>query len=488
MLYHPASGRILDCWLFESQGTYYLYYLHDFFKPEGGVGLATSTNLLDWTEVGIVIRKRDDATWLGSGAVWKASDFEQSGRYIMNFSEWMGDKVNGQQVIRFAESTDLRHWSRLEESHDFYPDTRWYNINQGNQSRWDCIYAVPKAHETNDHRQGYYGYWSATPTEDESWIGFGESEDGIHWRCLPPARIEWGAVEPFRRPHELGATYDLGAVEVINGTWYAMINSWGNARPLNGSFLFTAPAPEGPFVPAASNFELIVSRNQHSRTFPRFFRNLNLPGNPEIWMVHLTKGRDKEKSQSFAPVKTVSMDDAHQPDRFSLRYWQGNEGLKRSRIDCVPTPSENQEGLSFLSTILDLQKGLIVEGLFECTLSRAGIYLEHNADQGSVLMLNPNGLLEIGTAAADLSHLEVENTIDGKRFPEQAHPFRLLLRNTQAELYLHDELAAIYSLSQHCTGRIAFIQAREVHVWCMDRSDARSHHHAALFDDETIQM
>ena len=145
--------RMQDVWLVYHEDTYYLYWLvgtqyrQRFGVRDGppprlyGIALCTPRDGIRWNEAGIVIKLAPDAQWMGSGAVWKRSDFDDSGVFVMNFSEWRGPTGDlGQQTIFFAESTDLMRWTRLSDDLEFVPDERWYFRNKGNGSRWDCIF------------------------------------------------------------------------------------------------------------------------------------------------------------------------------------------------------------------------------------------------------------------------------------------------------------------------------------------------------------
>ena len=46
----------------------------------------------------------------GSSAVWRAADFNTTGRYIINYSQFAQSVCNCQNIT-FAESTDLIHWT-----------------------------------------------------------------------------------------------------------------------------------------------------------------------------------------------------------------------------------------------------------------------------------------------------------------------------------------------------------------------------------------
>ena len=150
MIYKPKKVfSMWDVWAFWHEGTYYLYHLGMGPTPRQGwhgqgVAMATSPDGVHWNELGLVIPKDDGATGLGSGAVWKAADFDQTGRFLMNYSTWSEWYIES-QAIRFAESTDLIHWTKLGEGHEFSSDPRWYKTYPEHEdARWDCIYAIPR--------------------------------------------------------------------------------------------------------------------------------------------------------------------------------------------------------------------------------------------------------------------------------------------------------------------------------------------------------
>jgi len=104
----------------------YSYYC--FAIPKDGV---------HWTERGVMVKPRAGVTWMGTGHIWKSADFDKTKKWVMNYSEWFGDK----QDIMFVSSTDLLNWIKVDEKHRFAQDTRWYKV----KGRWDCIDTVQRA-------------------------------------------------------------------------------------------------------------------------------------------------------------------------------------------------------------------------------------------------------------------------------------------------------------------------------------------------------
>ena len=110
-----------DTWMFYHEGTYYLFYLITEYSPGEGFGLATSPDGVTWTDHGWAIKASDKmVTYLGTGAVWKSPDFDSSGRFICNYSEWRVEEDGRQtQNIFFAWSEDLMNWTKFGDDHIF---------------------------------------------------------------------------------------------------------------------------------------------------------------------------------------------------------------------------------------------------------------------------------------------------------------------------------------------------------------------------------
>ena len=103
-----------------------------------GFGVGTSTDGVHFTDLGYVWHgpswwntSKTGPTdghkyWEGSSAIWRAADFNRTGRYLINYSQ-MNTECSCQNIT-FAESYDLVHWSNgleLDEA-DTYP---WFNID-----------------------------------------------------------------------------------------------------------------------------------------------------------------------------------------------------------------------------------------------------------------------------------------------------------------------------------------------------------------------
>ena len=417
-----------DTWLFHHQGRYFLYYLCGPGGRWDSFALATSADGVHWEEHGEILHKADDAVWMGTGSTWKSPRFEQDGKFYLNFSEWRGDHRTGQQTIFFAESTDLIHWKRLDKRYEFRPDPRWYNAGRGNDSRWDCIWTIARP------GGGLLGYWTGNPTGRPG-VGFGETDDGITWRALPPPRFEAGA------PHG-----ECGAVERIGEKYYMLLGSGGKMLAL------VADKPEGPFRPTAKNVCVLAGHTYFARFFP----------SPDgLLLNHHAIARNGQVSFGMLKRAVVDTDGA-----LRLKWWQGNDRLQQKPLTLAAPHSAPAVSPRILSSNFDAATGIVLEGQIQLPTSpeapRAGIYLPWEADSGTAILVGRAGVTEIGPIRADGTGFKCESRVDREfAFPDSCR-FRLVVCGSLLEFYLDDHLIDCHSLPQNSTGQVGLIHAEAI--------------------------
>lgn len=242
MLYAPKVEKMWDSWIVPYEGKYYLYYIS--ISPEqygkgawDGISLAISEDLVHWTEYGCILKKRPEASWLGTGMVQKIGD-----TFIMNFSE---ECPLGTQNIYFAKSTDLIHWERTE--HVCAPDGINY-MNKGTDMsnsipRWDSL-GIIDALEDKD--PPYYAFCTASAKKvnqinKNGGLGLLTSNDGLNWTCLPNAFPDTDMFPQFEVPEHfefngrhyitfctssfLSHRFDYMARSMSGGTFYVTSDS-----------------------------------------------------------------------------------------------------------------------------------------------------------------------------------------------------------------------------------------------------------------------
>jgi len=413
------TGNMWDTWLYLHEGTYYLYYLAKSGARWDNISMATSPDGVHWKEVGRVLFKEPDVTWMGTGSTWKSPNYKKDGKFFMNFSWWIGPR----QTIFFAESTDLVHWNRLDrKKYEFKQDTRWYQPN----GRWDCIYTIARP------GGGLYGYWTATPKpETGGRFGFGQTFDGVTWEALPPPKV-----------HGVGGG-EAGAVEKIGKKYYMMFGTKGMMVTL------VADRPEGPFHAAKKNLALLSGHTYFSRFFPT----------PDGVLVnHHSIARNRQVY--FGLLKSTVVDGE---GTLRLGWWKGNEKLKDgATVVELPRPAAKADSpIAICDKMLDADAGALLEG--RLTLPAAtdakpvGLYISCGKDQGSAILVYAGGRSELGVMKADGTGFRAEKRVDRQMDFGRTPAFRLLLKHSLLEFYLNDILIECYSLPTSADGRIGLI-------------------------------
>lgn len=432
MFYAPVrreTGTMWDTWLYYHAGTYHLFYLARAGGQWDNISLATSTDGVNWQERGVILRKADGVTWMGTGSTWRSPNFERDGKYQLNFSEWRGDR----QTIFFAESTDLLAWQRLGPEFEFQQDARWYKP----QGRWDCIYTIPRS------GGGLFGYWTADPAGRPG-VGFGQSQDGVHWAALEPPQFVDGA------PHG-----EAGAVERIGSKYYLLLGSGGMKT-------LVADQPQGPFRPARKNFTLLHGGPTY---FARFF-----PTNPDGLLVN-HHAIAKNGRIHLGLLKRAVTDDEH---TLRLGWWSGNERLKQAAIPVrLSTAAAQGSSPRMLEGELPSDEGVILEGVLPIPLDPggrdSGLYIEAGASGGIGILVRAAGVVEFGPIQADGSGFQADLRADRELAWEPTARFRLLLKGCLLEFYLNDILIECYSLPGRATGRIGVLgsgdDGAELRAW-----------------------
>jgi len=443
MFYKPTSpetGGMWDSWVFHHEGTYYLYATCNAGgKLLDNVSMARSPDGVHWTEIGRVFSRHPDSDWLGTGSTWKSCNFEKDGKFYMDFCE-RRDKGRRPQEIYFAESTDLVHWKRLDDTHVFESDQRWYA-----PGCWTTIWTLPRP------GGGLYGYWTCTTKpETGGSFGFGESVDGLAWKALPPPKVE-------------GVGFcELGAVEKIGDKYYAMVGVDGRMRTL------VADRPEGPFHQATKNLRLLggeKSKTPRGQFFAYFTRFCRTPD--DLLVNHHTIARDGQVYLGL--LKSAVVDEQ---GTLRLGWWKDNEKLKKDATALPISKPDVTAGtpVTMLGETFDVGAGIILEGRLALPPSAedapSGIYISYDENSGSAIRVGAGGRCEIGEMNADGSGWNPENLVDREMDFGTAPTFRLLLKKSVLEFYLNDILIECYSLPARATGRIGLLgDVRELKAW-----------------------
>jgi len=413
------AGMIWDTWIYYHDGKYYMYYLAGAGGRWDGHELATSDDGVHWKEYGVMVKPRAGVEWMGTGHIWKSPDFDKTHRWVMNYSEWF----DGKQDIMFVTSTDLLHWTKVDEKLRFVQDVRWYK----EKGRWDCIDAIQRPDGS------LYGYFTADPDAAKvnyrpCGFGFAESKDGITWTALPPVEGDMGG--------------EFGGIQKIGQKYYILISEGRVA---------VGDKPEGPFYGQKKNPN--VFGKGCNIYFPRFFHTA--PGGPLV--NHFYTGG----TVFAAPLKDVEID---REGILRLTWWKNNDKLKAKPVETklVAAGKEYASSLRMLDTKLDLGRTHVIEGTVGEVSHQAagagqhGIFFDQGNGQGQCLLLGREAA-QFGAVKADGSHLNILQTTSRDMDFGPALKFRLVIRGDMMELYVNDYLMNLNRVK--CNGQIGFMGA-----------------------------
>lgn len=417
------TGQMWDTWMYYHDGTYYQFYLAGPANRWDGHELAVSDDGVHWIEHGVVLRPRPGVTWMGTGHIWKLPTPDHRHTWLMNYSEWFGDK----QDIMFAESTDLIHWKKVDEKHRFVQDGRWYK----EKGRWDCIDTVERP------AGGLYGYFTADPDPAKvphpcCGFGFAESLDGVTWRALPPVAGD--------------VSGEFGGIHRIGAKYYLLLSEGRVA---------VGDRPTGPFHAQAQNPNAFGAGCDIY--FPRFFHNA--PDGPLVNHFY-TSG-----PVFAAPLKAIEVD---ANDVLRLKWWPGNEKLKARRLaTSLMGGDADTAAVRLLDQRLPLDRVHVVEGNLAAARTptavgdteapvRPGIYLDHDDGIGAFFVVGQDSV-SFGRMKADGSEPKVLQTIGRGLAFGPSPSFRLVVKHDMMELYVNDYLMNVKRFTWN--GRLGVIGA-----------------------------
>ena len=467
-VYRPRKGAMWDPSVLWHNGKYHALMM---YNKDGANGLdaqhcllAASPDGVHWRDEGIVIEEREKAA---GAKFYKCMVARCGDRFILDHGV---ARRQGQDTLRFYESTDLRNWQYLSSSR---PDARWYGLPP-QPARWDHMYILPKAE--GKPAAGYWGYVVSVPKPGTPPnVGMMESADGRAWTVLPPALIEWPKGMPT-------AVFEWGGCERIGGK-YRLIGGAGGylGNKAYAMFSLVADNPRGPFRPDVDAFRLCGTSGEWVTWLAVWCR-----GNGELLVSNYASMTPLDFAPWMLPLrKPVVGEDGH----LRLAWWKGNEALKgeplplaKSAVAATGAGKPGGYGIVYLDETFDSAQGLVLEGSLcaradlaggkEGLRPAVGFTLQESPSQAMAILLGvgpPQGretlvgrLLSAKDGAPRLNVLDVSGkgcaTVAGVGAGE-SHRFRLLTRLGLFELYLDDMLVQTYYYKPG-VGRVGFAVAR----------------------------
>lgn len=444
MIYHPESGAMWDPSILWHDGLYYAFMM---YNRDGVNGLearhcllAVSEDGAHWRDEAVVIEElqRDLDCKFFKCMVARCGE-----RFIMNHGV---ARPEGQDTLRFYESSDLRNWTYLYSTR---PDPRWYGLPPEGH-RWDHMYMLPKVEE--DPAAGYWGYPVAIAKPgDPRGVGMMQSADGRQWEPLPPAKVDWGDTPPV--------DLEWGGCERLGGRYYLIGGGGYPGFKAYGMFTFVADDPRGPFRPVPGPLRLCGNSDNHISWLAVWCR-----GHGELLISNYASIAPGNLAPWLLPLRKPILD----PDgSLHLTWWPGNEALKGQPIalslgrSALALDGPDGYSVTWLDERFNPDRGVILEGVLR--VRAAGNSAETPA--AGFALAEPDGqamlaLMGIGSPAAcqtqigrlnadgaftlmDTSGPPHSATLTGLA-PGREHSFRLLSRSGLFEFYLDDRLVQTF--------------------------------------------
>lgn len=440
----PPTDDIWDTTVVYRDGRYFL------FHPNGpdSTSLAISPDGVFWSGRG---RAHERA---GNSNVWSVKRRRQPETFFKAYY-----REGSRTAMHFVRSTDLVHWTRAEA--DFRsPDERWYDLD----GRWGDLWVIPRA------GGGFYGYAVAN-AKGAIGLGFGESDDGLHWTSRPPALVLGTSLEPGNGPF---SAPEVSAVREWRGAYYAVLGlddldfmfkkidgkpDFSSFRP--GHTTMVASSASGPFRPAPTNRRLLVGNNAY------FLRFVETPdgvlANHHCWEVDWSRRYGTKKGEIYlAPLKRAEWDGA---GTLRLKWWEGNEKAKGVAVPVNWSRESSAAGLTLLAPNFEPGALLIVEGLMRLPHSTRegpiGLYFEDPDEAGTAFLVRPGGLVEYGRLSRTDFAFERLGIVDRELKLREQVRFRLVRKGRITEFYIDDYLMQCFCLPSSWTGRIGVLGPAE---------------------------
>jgi hypothetical protein len=450
MIYRPGNGAMWDPSILWHGGRYHAFMM---YNRDGNNGLEAGHCLLAVSEDGV--------HWRDEAVVLEERERERGCKFFKCMVARCGDRFimdhgvarpEGQDMLRFYESTDLKNWTHLFSSR---PDPRWYGLPP-EPHRWDHMYILPK--EENNPSAGYWGHpVSVAKPGQPRGVGMMQSPDGRAWDVLPPARVEWGD----RSPIDL----EWGGCERLDGKFYLIGGGGYLGFKGYGMFVFVADDPRGPFRPQADAMRLCGNSEQNISWLAVWCR-----GSGELLISNYASMSPGDMSPWLLPLRKPVVD---RSGVLRLGWWKGNEALKGRPLALSRTSTTFDGTQGYAATYLDEtfspERGVVLEGTLRAQALAAGAAAGLALDEGEGTSLAtlmgigaPEGretrIGHLQAAAGTFNALDVTGkhcaTVTGLEDGRE-HTFRLLSRRGMFELYVDDLLMQTY-VYKPGAGRLGF--------------------------------
>ncbi|MDO5552854.1 MAG: hypothetical protein Q4G68_03755 [Planctomycetia bacterium] len=353
--YHPEGRRMHDTWFLQEGNTTHVYHLQMNLPnssrpdPDNPIGHAVSMDLLHWTEMPPALypgkpgeKAYDDGPLFTGSAVLHEGVFYNF--YCANHFESLGpNKPKDRQSMCLAVSHDGTNFTKYENNPIIEPTRgkyfNWYEeiapFTHHAREWVDCRDMIVIK---DPNSKGWLGYCvmrrkDAKNAFESSCIVLCRSDDLYHW--------EVG--DPVCSPNRFNC-FEVPDVFELDGRWFMLAltgdsfgqnDRWSDPDITEGTLVFEAESPLGPFTEVRNNLMLAAKYNKKEGYSARTVQR-----NGERLMLFTRKCPDHVGVRLSWPIKLVA--NPGKGNGLAPCYWRGCDNAFLAEPHCIPNIEHNQ--------------------------------------------------------------------------------------------------------------------------------------------------
>ena len=269
MAFALAGRYIWDFWTVRDGATTHLFYLNapktmahpDDRHTSAIIGHATSTDLVNWTDLGTTVRPSPAPAW-DDGTTWTGCTLKRpDGQWMLFYTGTRAEERSKIQRIGAALSSDLHTWTKVPGNPLLTLDKRWYegyDLNATGDRPW--------------HDESWRDPWVYPDPSGQGWrMLFTARENhgpalgrGVIGQAASPDLMTWTAEAPFYSCGKFGEM-EVPQLFELDGWWYCLFcNAARNQAPsyvpvngqprMSGTHYLSSRHPGGPFLMPEDRF------------------------------------------------------------------------------------------------------------------------------------------------------------------------------------------------------------------------------------------
>ncbi|TSA37449.1 MAG: hypothetical protein D4R65_00830 [Verrucomicrobiaceae bacterium] len=369
----PSSQIWGGMFLWWNDGTYYLIYDAANAARPLGLYLLTSKDGVYWKQEGAYFDKDNPNKLVCNPEIYK---LKPDGPWVIAYEH--------DGSFSFATSYDMKQWTRLGPLNGYKSREQLrkdYPVYSSN-------FATPVSYP---HPDG--GWFHLVYAQNAEYVGMGyaRSDDGIHYKILPPVRFDGVPCDRFCEKPLMTKGGETAGITRIGKKYFFS----GGGR--QGDWFLAADKPEGPYRPTPKNHTIPRDPENYWRIYN------DVPDAPLITDSRWANDAEGKRQWMMTPLKRLVSDG----ESVWIKWWEGNEKLKAQPVALTLKPEQN--GVAAVEPAIDPRKVTVIEGMIDFSPVKPEVDFTRNAT-ASATMTHTFGPGSLATGAED--YLGVKHLID----------------------------------------------------------------------------